>query len=127
MPGYARVIPRDLFNEASLLKCYGRLWICLDETPDHRAELVHDGRAFIVWQCEGDGSISILNVKLLLGGKVVNLARPLNSREPWPLWAEAEWCGVDDIRVFDDDGNLSADMLALIRNPQKEKPECQSQ
>lgn len=28
---YFRVIPRDLFNEASLLKCYGRLAILLDD------------------------------------------------------------------------------------------------
>ena len=36
---YTRVIPRDLFNEGDLLKCYGRLWILLDETRGHVAQL----------------------------------------------------------------------------------------
>lgn len=31
MARYIRVVPRDLFNEGDLLKCYGRLWILLDE------------------------------------------------------------------------------------------------
>ncbi len=27
---YARVIPRDLFNEANLLKCFGNLYLRLE-------------------------------------------------------------------------------------------------
>lgn len=30
MSTYIRVLPRDLFNEADLLKCVARLWILLD-------------------------------------------------------------------------------------------------
>ncbi len=36
---YKRVIPRDLFNEANLLKCYGALWIALDNARGHTAKL----------------------------------------------------------------------------------------
>lgn len=54
---YNRVIPRDLFNESSLLKCLGRLYICLENTPGHAAELQQVGREFDIRQSDDDGSI----------------------------------------------------------------------
>lgn len=110
---YHRVIPRDLFNEADLLKCYARLWIELDEKSGrHKAELHHDGAAFRVEQDETSGAIYIANVELTIRGDTVGLYRPLNSRSKWPLWLGDT--GGDDIRVFTDDGALSAEFLARI-------------
>lgn len=111
---YIRVIPRDLFNESSLLKCYGRLYICLENVAGHSAELREEfalGEEFRVLQSSDDGSISLANVGLYVRGERVPLSRPLNSRDPWPLWAVT---GEDEIEVFAGDGNLSPEFLAFI-------------
>lgn len=117
---YTRVIPRDLFNEANLLKCYGRLWILLDEmVGHHEAQLgdknnEHYGAAFNIVQDETDGSISIWNLCFYVHGKNYRLFRPLNARSPWPLWCtspDGEFCE----RVFSDAGFLSSEFLRLIK------------
>jgi hypothetical protein len=113
---YRRVIPRDLFNEGSLLTCLGKLWIRLEGRDN--ARLVHhdeDG-AFVVHQDPSDGSIRCCSVTLFIrDGLPVRLFRPLNSRDPWPLWAHDE-VAEDDLRVFEEEGDgvLSAEFLALI-------------
>ena len=43
---YNRVIPRDLFNEANLLKCMGQLYLCLEAANLKYVYLEHDGDAF---------------------------------------------------------------------------------
>jgi hypothetical protein len=112
---YLRVLPRDLFNEASLLKCLGRVWILLDDRRDHSAELAHGCEAFDVEQDEADGSISVANIAFYVRGVPYRLSRPLNSREAWPLYASCDDDpDFDEISVFDDAGNFSAAMLALI-------------
>ena len=99
---YIRVIPRDLFNEGNLLKCYGRLYLNLE---------YEYGDSFEVVQDENDGSITLLYVKLVVRGQYYPLRRPLNSREAWPLYVI-----VDDteIAVFDEHGAFTPEMLAFI-------------
>jgi hypothetical protein len=117
MGKYVRVLPRDLFNEASLLKLYGRLWIALDEMRDHVAAFVEeDVDEFDVSQDEASGAITIANITFTVAGVPHRLERPLNSRAAWPLWVEASEADpdFDPVRVFDDEGALSAEMLELI-------------
>ena len=118
MNGYLRVIPRDLFNEASLLKCYGHLWIQLEQTVGHCAELSEGtgtGAAFDIVQDQASGGIFVRNLTLRVHGQRYLLIRPLNSREPWPLWVESESDNdFDPIEVFDDSGKISAEMLSFI-------------
>lgn len=114
---YARVTPRDLFNEASLLKCYGKLTLELERRRTF-AELEEDALKhdpFDIRQDQSDGSISILNLPFKVRGVAFRLYRPLNSREPWPLWCESPFaCDEEDIEVFTADGELSPEFLALI-------------
>lgn len=118
---YVRVIPRDLFNESSLLKCYGRLYICLENTPGHSAELREEfapGEEFRVRQSSDDGSIYLANVSLYVRGRKVHLSRPLNSRDPWPMWAIVpldDDGDEDEIEVFTDEGEFAPAFLAYIR------------
>jgi hypothetical protein len=109
---YQRVIPRDLFNEANLLKCYGQLCLKLEIYACKNIELRHYGNHFVIEQNEDDGSLTIFNLQLRIRSKIYRLFRPLNSREPWPLYAQeadyAEW------QVFTDDGELSAEFLELL-------------
>lgn len=110
---YTRVLPRDLFNEAGLLKCYGRLWILLDGNRDHAARFeTEDADVFDIQQDESSGAIYVANVVFTVRGERVQLTRPLNARSAWPLYANHE---DDAIAVFDEDGSLSADMFLLIR------------
>lgn len=115
--GYVRVLPRDLFNEASLLKMYGRLWIALDDRRDHNARLVEeDVDRFDVTQDETSGAITIANVTFTVDGVPHRLERPLNARDEWPLWVETREDDPDfePVRVFDEDGGLTPEMLTLI-------------
>ncbi len=113
---YTREIPRDLFNEASLLKCFGRLYICLESRLGRNITLKHGGEAFDVRQDKSDGSIYLANVTLHIGGQKCELRRPLNSREPWPLWVETIGgdYDFDAIKVFTECGELSPEFLALL-------------
>lgn len=111
---YIRVIPRDLFNEANLLKCYGQIYINLERLnlPHVRFEHFNANDPFDVQQDMGDGGLTIDNIDLTVRGKRLTLRRPINSREPWPLLV----IGDDDEEtpVFNDDGTFSADMLAIL-------------
>jgi hypothetical protein len=115
---YLRVIPRDLFNEASLLKCYGQLALYLLDkgVPAETASfLEHTRGGFQVAQDENSGAIYVHNLPLLIGGRAFRLIRPLNSREPWPLYVEAfDDPDFDVIAVFNEDGTPSADFLKLL-------------
>jgi hypothetical protein len=116
---YARVIPRDLFNEASLLKCLGALELELSarRTDAELDEEELGSSGFDIDQDEADGSISVVNLPFLVNGQRFRLYRPLNSREPWPLWVGAGGLldpDFDDLEVFQADGKLSMAFLAFI-------------
>jgi hypothetical protein len=113
---YRREIPRDLFNEASLLKCYGRIYINLETANLPHVELVHDGAAFDIQQDFGSGNLYVANVQLKVNGKACRLSRPLNSRETWPLYLVDD--NDDEIDVFAEDGSFSSEMLAFLQDGQ---------
>lgn len=111
---YTRVLPRDLFNEANLLKCVGALWIAT-ENKDNVKFNQDDVEFFDVRQSDDDGSITIENVSLSIKGETYHARRPLNSREPWPLYLLRRYDpDYDEIPVFKDDGTLSDEFRALI-------------
>lgn len=111
---YVRVLPRDLFNEANLLKCYGQLWLLI-EGMGAVSFLFDTVDEFRVEQDQNDGSLCILNLPLVIGYTSFWLTRPLNSREPWPLYAyEIGNDDFDAVAVFDTDGKLSHAMRDLI-------------
>jgi hypothetical protein len=112
---YVRVLPRDLFNEADLLKCMGRLWIELDRLNGTRARIVEeDVSSFVIDQDDSDGSIYVSNVTFEVDGIAHRLRRPLNARCPHPLVDVGADDDFDPIRVFDDEGSLSDDFMAMI-------------
>lgn len=112
---YQRVIPRDLFNEGNLLKCYGQLYLRLESMNAAHVELWHDGGPFHVMQDESDGSLRLLNVHLLVRGVPHRLRRPLNSRSPYPLWLLVPGLTDDEISVFNDDGTFTDEMVAFLQ------------
>lgn len=113
---YKRVVPRDLFNEASLLKCYGQVYVALERCEGHSAKFTHEHVAqFDIVQGASDGSLSIANLPLLIGEDEYSLVRPLNSRRSWPLYAERiEDPEFEPVPVFDDDGEFTDEMRTLL-------------
>lgn len=112
---YRRVIPRDLFNEANLLKCLGQLWLKLERVPEATARMTHTGGPFHIRQRPADGSTHVENVRLIVRGRLYDHSRPLNSREPWPLYVwDAFYEDPPEIAVFTDEGDLSPEFKALV-------------
>jgi hypothetical protein len=105
---YQRVMPRDLFNEADLLKCYGRLWILTERYKQVELDLI--GEYFRIEQDDSDGSLSIFNVTCTINGEPQLLYRPLNSTDTLPLML---MLGDTPINVFTDN-QLSDLMLDFI-------------
>lgn len=118
MSDYQRVLPRDLFNEANLLKCYGRLWILLSEKQVNGTGKFEEEEVpfFDIDQDPASGGLTIRNLTFTIGEVRHYLHRPLNARGSWPLYVSR---GDDDpdfeeIAVFDDEGNFSDEMLELL-------------
>ena len=112
---YTRVLPRDLFNEAGLLKAVGRVIILLGETDGHRARVAEEQLdSFDIVQDETSGGIRIANITFEASGREYYLERPLNSRESWALEARLPDWSEEAIEVFELDGDFTAEMRALI-------------
>lgn len=113
---YQRVIPRDLFNEANLLKCYGKLWLLLEKLNLPHVKFELEGDTFEIEQGWEDGHTYIDNLKLMVGHPYATwhpLSRPLNSRDAWPLYVTHY--DRDDIAVFTDTGELTEEFLSLLQ------------
>jgi NADPH-dependent 7-cyano-7-deazaguanine reductase QueF len=106
---YRRVIPRDLFNEAKLLKCFGRLYI---EAERHQNIIVEqrNEKAFDVQQDASSGALYVDNLRVTVRGVSVHVYTAYNSKSAWPMYADyADEC----IAVFDDEGGLTDEFLAI--------------
>lgn len=118
---YKRVIPRDFFNEAKLLKCMGLLSLkILDRLlPDGVDITIEDqkGSYFDIAQNDYDGSIYVKNYPARINGHPVKFKTTLNSKNPYPFLVEIK-AGEDslyEVPVFDDNGNFT-DEFAAIKN-----------
>ncbi len=111
---YARVIPRDLFNEAKLLKCIGRLCLLIHQN-DVPVEMTseNDGEAFKIVQLV-DGSLCISNVDICIKGQSHTFATSYNSKANYPLVVITQ----DDAEyeVFDDNGAYSQEFIDYCQN-----------
>lgn len=122
-PQYQREMPRDLFNEAKLLKCLGQLLLLyVDQHLADGCKFVHTETqsGFLIGQNPGDGSIGCANLHMWYieevgdGKKIrtyVELSTPLNSRDPYPLLFSAYG---DEGCVFDTDGKMTPEFHELF-------------
>lgn len=115
---YRRVVPRDLFNEAKLLKCLGALYIAAEHFDNETLHVEHANEGsrdgWDIQQDETDGSIFCANVSVMLRGAAVHCYTPLNSKRPYPLWASI---GDELYEVFTDEGKLTGDFALLLQEP----------
>lgn len=119
---YRRVLPRDLFNEAKLLKCYGQLSLLIHDgkVAGLPLELEHSAGVFPEFVIEQDGLrghllCSNLSLRLAVSGNRttgITLGLPVNIRGAYPLVCVTP--AETEIEVFNDDGSLSEEFLAHV-------------
>jgi hypothetical protein len=115
---YERVFPRDLFNDANLLKCLGQLVLKIEDGVAPKGLYVEQQErdAIDIWQDASDGSTYAnpanfnLYLELKPGLESITLHRPLNARGSFPLLAyNTAWD--EPVQVFDAMGNFHPDFL----------------
>lgn len=115
---YNRVIPRDLFNEAKLLKCLGQLSLLIHDGKDIRWPLRMEHRlesgGFYIDLDGARGGITCLNLTVWNAGRSMYLYSPCNAKSPYPLQFVRDDCSEGD--VFNDDGTLSAEFAEWLDN-----------
>lgn len=114
---YERILPRDLFNDANLLKCMGQI-TCLihDGRLNLKMNHRHVDKDFRIWQNDSNGSTHVANLTFdLQNGWTVQFWRPLNARGVWPLYAHVADSEID-IEVFDEHGQLTEQFLKAVEN-----------
>lgn len=110
---YQRVLPRDLFNEAKLLKCVGRLTLLIEDRAAFEGlEFDHDGSPFEI-KLLIEGSLFIENIKFTLKGHKLLFKTTYNSQSNYPLFCE--WKD-ESCRVFDEGGQFSEDFVEFCGN-----------
>lgn len=108
---YHRVIPRDLFNEAKLLKCIGRLsLLILDNMVPCKIEIDENGQPFNICLLD-EGSLTISNYRITVKGIELIFKTTYNSKANFPLYCE---CDEVDYLVFDEEGNFSEEFNQFI-------------
>lgn len=113
-PKYKRVLPRDLFNEAKLLKCVGRLTLLIhDELTIYGFTFSHDGKPFIIGRNESDGSITVLNIMFYINRIELIFKTSLNAKDNYPFYCEFE---SEDYLVFNEDGEYTQEFMELCSN-----------
>ena len=109
---YARVAPRDLFNEAKLLTCLGRLALLIHDGFGPETLTFDDsGNPYRVGLHEAGYLTATQGLRFRRNGRKVWLGNPYNSRAKWPMVIHLN---AEDTEVFDETGELSADFLALF-------------
>ena len=114
MKNYHRVIPRDFFNEAKLLKCLGAFQLAIldNQTNGIKFDVDYDGSPFEIFQNPNDGSIEVINYKVYFNTEEVQLYTPLNSKDNYPLIARYK---NEEYYPIDEKGKF---VLDWIRNGQ---------
>jgi hypothetical protein len=101
-----RVLPRDAFNDANLLKCIGKITLDIEDGICTELTYQYNGKPFNIQQDESDGSTYVTNIVFITSkGRKIKHRRPLNSREDWGLY----WI-VDNIEyeVFEEYGTVKS-------------------
>lgn len=121
---YQRVLPRDLFNEAKLLKCIGRLVIKIhDGLAPQGLSFDHKGDPFKIVLLE-EGSLMISNIKFTIGGELLTFQTTYNSKSEYPLFLYRDYT---EYAVFDEQGNFDPEFVQICATIKKEGAEAPSE
>lgn len=105
---YIRVVPRDLFNEAKLLKCIGHLVLQIhDNNNVANISFHHDDEPFIIGLLD-EGYLQVCNISFWVNNIKIDFVSQYNSKGNYPLMAYHDYC---EYVVFNDDGTFCVDFL----------------
>lgn len=108
---YTRVIPRDFFNEAKLLKCMGVLALkILDGQTPCEISIEESGEPFNI-ELTDEGNLFVSNYPVTVKGQEMVFVTTYNSKDAFPFYCVHEYC---EYQVFDDAGNWHPDFLEFI-------------
>jgi hypothetical protein len=111
---HCRVIPRDFFNEAKLLKCLGvvSLKILDCKLPEGvNIEIKEEGEAFDV-QLTSDGILFVSNYHVFVNDKPVMFGTTYNSKNNFPLLCILDYC---EYPVLDESGEFDEDFIQMAK------------
>lgn len=105
---YTRVIPRDFFNEAKLLKCFGQLALKILDglTPENMDIYIEENGEPFQIDLADDGYLFIRNYETMINNNPVRFKTTYNSKSNYPFFCEIDYV---DYEVFDDNGNFTED------------------
>ncbi len=110
---YQRVLPRDLFNEAKLLKCLGRLVLLIhDRKIPFVGKVIHDGEPFKIGLSEC-GSLIVTNVQILVNNQAFAFKTTYNAKSNYPFYLETN--DYSEILVFDESGEFSEEFIEFVK------------
>lgn len=109
---YMRVIPRDLFNEAKLLKCIGQLVLKIhDRQTPCLMGVIETGEPFKIG-LNDEGSLRITNLDILINKKKYIFKTTYNSKSNYPLFVEHDYC---DHKVFNESGDFDQEFIEFVK------------
>jgi hypothetical protein len=110
---YRRIIPRDLFNEANLLKCVGRLILLIQEDqiplPIIYNEDCSEGFKIRMLPC---GDLTISNIEFFINKEQVIFKTTYNAKGNYPLFCEWDDC---EFLVFDEQGQFTEEFIECAK------------
>lgn len=113
---YLRVIPRDLFNEAKLLKCLGQLALIIHDGVGVPRELALENEdpeeGFRIEQNQDSGALFCCNLECFFRSREIGLSCPYNNKGAFPLRYVLD--DENEGPVFDDSGALSGEFIELL-------------
>lgn len=110
---YMRVIPRDFFNEAKLLKCMGMLELkILDGNAPKGIRMNDPGTPFEIMQDKGDGSLSVANYQITIKNQYYHFSSIYNSKDNFPFTVTT--LEQEDIRVFTEEGEFTQEFINFV-------------
>lgn len=110
MENYTRIIPRDFFNEAKLLKCMGVLALkILDaQLPEGiTIEIEESGEPFNIMLTDC-GSLLVDNYPITVNGEPYTFKTTYNSKSNFPFFCDVDG---EDVQVFNEDGNFDEEFI----------------
>lgn len=111
---YQRVIPRDFFNEAKLLKCMGQLSLKILNiaVPNNiKITIEGNGEPFKIYLLD-EGSLFVGNYEILVNDIPMRFKTIYNSQANYPLYCEFDYV---DYLVFDESGEFTEEFIEFFK------------
>lgn len=123
---YTRVFPRDFFNEAKLLKCFGVLALKIHDRLAPEGLELHENvtcEEFESGYDEGfkiglmdEGYLTIANISISAHGVPLLFCTNYNSKDNFPFFVYHEYT---EIYVFDEQGDFQEEFIGFIQSLKK--------